>query len=116
MAKPATHLIIRYPSKSMDLLYRASDGMAMACRNALTVLAGSDPNPAKMTSRNFLDETFAFGYLKTLADLDANHISPEHERVALNPGELLAHAAVCEERNGESKLVKPSGQVISLAN
>jgi len=44
MSKPATHLIIKYPSKNMDLLYRNSDGMALACRNGLTVIAGADPN------------------------------------------------------------------------
>jgi len=87
------------------LLYRNSDGMALACRNGLTVIAGADPNPAKMTHRNFLTEHFAAAYLARLADLDQNFGAPDEDRIA--PRETMQYAASVEERFGESVLVTP---------
>jgi hypothetical protein len=106
MSKPATHIIVKYPSKGMDLLYRASDGMAIACRNQITVIAGVDPNPTKMAHRNFLDEKFASAYLHHLADIDQNFGAPDEDRIA--PRETLQYAASVEERFGESRIVTPT--------
>jgi hypothetical protein len=93
MPKPFTHIVVKYPSRDTDLLYRASDGMALACRTALTVISGVDPNPAKKDHRNFIDQTFAEMYLRTLAERDA----------AATLG--ADHGFSIEERWGESKLV-----------
>jgi hypothetical protein len=84
----ATHIVVKYPSKDTDLLYRASDGMAMACRIGTRVLAGENPDPAKVDTRNFLDKAFAEMYLRTLCERDAT------------PGPFSI-----DERWGESKLV-----------
>ena len=115
MSKPATHLIVQYKSKDTDLLYRAADGMALACRQGVTVISGEDPNPAKKEHRNFLDVTFAVMYLKRLAELDANHITPADYLRLIGPGEQLQYAATCEERDGESKILKPNGQLVNAA-
>jgi hypothetical protein len=105
MPKPATHIIMLYPSQNSDLLYRASDGMNLACRMGATVISGVDPNPAKKEHRNFLDENYALMYLRRLADLDQNHIDPKDERTRLMPGESLQFASSIDEVYGESALV-----------
>jgi len=116
MPKPATHLIVQYRSKNTDVLYRSADGMALACRQGLTVISGDDPNPAKKEHRNFLDETFAVMYLRHLADLDVNQIAATEEYARALRGERPEYAATCEERDGESKLVRPNGQLVNTAN
>lgn len=116
MPKPATHILIAYPSAKTHTLYRAGDGMALATRVELNVIYGRDPNPAKLTSRRFLTEAFALGYLRYIADLDANNLTPDDEMTALAPRETLQFAASFDERDGESRVIKPNSQVISLAN
>jgi hypothetical protein len=90
----------------MDVLHRACDGMAIAARNQLTVMAGVDPNPQKMSHRNFLTEDFAVGHLRDLADLDQNHLTADD----YHPGIVatLTHSASIEEREGESRIVQPN--------
>jgi hypothetical protein len=107
MPKPATHILIKYPDRNMDLLYRAKDGMSLGCRNGISVMFGESPNPAHLEHRTFLDETFARGFLRHCADLDANGIKLAEFR----PGEPLPYAASIEERDGESRIVAPSGQI-----
>lgn len=97
MPKPFTHIIVKYPSKDTDLLYRAVDGLAMACRIGTRVLVGEDPNPAKLETRNFLDVTFAEMKLRDLAAADVPAL----------------HAWSIDYRDGESKIVKPNGQLVS---
>ncbi|MDP9024315.1 MAG: hypothetical protein M3N13_02920 [Candidatus Eremiobacteraeota bacterium] len=97
-------MIVRYHSQGMDLLYRADNGLAIACRNKLTILDGEDPNPAKINQRNYLDETYALAALRAIADRD----------VAARLGE--DHIASFDERDGESRLVKPSGQILDFKN
>lgn len=117
MSKPATHILIKFESKDMDLLYRASDGMSLGCRTGLNVVYGESRDPKELLSRGFLDSTYALGYLRHCADLDANHIDPANERSLLAPGERLAldYGASFEERDGESRVVKPNGQMVKLA-
>jgi hypothetical protein len=109
MPKPYTHLLLRVPSQKMDLLYRVSDGMSLGCRIGNTVMEGSDANPASMKTRKFLDETFATMYLRRMAELDANHLTPDQARSKFLPGEeLLYFGCSIEERDGESRIVQPN--------
>ena len=101
MPKPFTHIIMLYPSQKSDLLYRASDGMNLACRMGATVISGVDPNPAKKEHRNFLDENFALMYLRRLADLDANGLDAGDRTC---PESLECRASI-DEQYGESALV-----------
>lgn len=113
--KAATHILIEFASTKTHVLYRA-DGMALACRVQQNVVYGLDPNPAKMISRRFLDETYALAYLRHIADLDANHIAPDDEWARVGIGESLEYGARLDERDGEPRVIKPNSQVISLAN
>jgi hypothetical protein len=91
--------------------------MNLACRSALTVISGVDPNPAKKEHRNFLDEKYAASYLHRLADLDLNFGSLDEK--CTSPRETLQYAASVEERFGESVLITPppdSNKVLSFKN
>ncbi len=98
MSKPATHILIEYPSRKTTLLYRAIDGLALACRIETRVLTGEDPNPAKMETRNYLDETFAMMALRRLVDADA-------EKLGITPSIDL--------RSGESQILRANGQLVN---
>jgi hypothetical protein len=102
MAKPATHILLEYPTNDTTLLYRASDGCALACRLQTKVLDGEDPNPATLRTRNYLDVTFARAALRNIADADCV--------ARLGDG----YAASFEERNGESRIVAPNSQVLGF--
>ena len=95
--KHETHIIVEFPSNDTDLLYRASDGMALACRQGLTVISGADPNPAKKDHRNFIDKTFATMYLRKLADADAEGLR--------DGGNFVRDCASFDVRNGEPRIV-----------
>lgn len=110
MAKPATHLLIFYPSRKTTLLYRASDGMSIGCQIEINVMFGESRDPTKVINRAFLDEKYALAYLRHCADLDANGITDPAQLV---PGKNLEYAASFEERDGESQIVKPSGQLVN---
>jgi hypothetical protein len=116
MPKPYTHIIVRYPSKNMDLLYRASGGMgggmALGCRNQLTVLFGENPDPKVLMHRNFIDQNCAEIYLRECAHLDANHLTPDTVRAALGPGECMEYNASIEYRDGESRVLQPNGKLV----
>lgn len=112
MPKPATHIILKFDSHDTDVLYRASDGLTLACRQNITVIVGNDPNPAKKEHRSFIDAAHALVYLKRLGDLDVNEISDQDSRV---PREQLAAYAEFDERHAESKIVQP-GSNLALKN
>jgi hypothetical protein len=104
MPKPATHILVDYPSKHTTLLYRAADGMSLGCKIDLNVMFGESRDPAKVETRAFLDEAYALKYLRDCADRDC----------VARLGE--GFAASFDEREGESRLIKPNSQVVSLAN
>jgi hypothetical protein len=112
MSKQSTHVLIEFPSQKQTLLYRLSDGMALGCRSGNRVLFGANPDPAKLAQRNFLDDSHALNFLRYCADLDANGFAGLYEPPVRR--EALATYANCEERDGESRLVSPNSQVISL--
>ena len=112
MPKPFTHIIIRFPSKNMDLLYRASDGMSIGCRSQLNVVSGEERDPKTMATRAFLDEDFAYAHLRKLADIDESFGEPNAK--FLGPREKLDRFASIEERFGESKVIHASGPVLGF--
>lgn len=112
MSNRCTHILIEFPSQDTTLLYRAADGMALACRSGTTVISGADPNPAKKSHRNFLTPAFATGYLRRLADLDENGIADEADRT---PRQQMTAYAIFDERHGESKIVH-AGSALGLRN
>jgi hypothetical protein len=113
MPKPATHLLISYPSRKTTLLYRASDGMSIGCQIEINVMFGESRDPAKVINRAFRDETYALAFLRHCGDLDANGFT---DPAQLAKGEALQYAASFEERNGESQIVKPNGQLVNTGN
>lgn len=96
MNNRATHILIEYESQDTTLLYRASDGLALACRQKITVISGDDPNPAKRKHQNFLDAAFAKANLRKLADQDIADQSPAG---------ACRLGASFDERNGEPRIV-----------
>lgn len=116
MPKLATHVILKFQSNDTDLLYRASSGpqagLSLACRQGITVISGSDPNPAKKQHRSFIDELHAYAFLKRIADLDVNEIDDLDCRM---PREQLDKYAEFDERSGETRIVHP-GSKLELKN
>lgn len=111
MPNPATHIILKFESNDTDLLYRVGGpqaGLSLACRQGITVVSGTDPNPAKKEHRSFLDASFAYLYLKRLGDLDVNEIADQD---SLIPREQLAKYAEFEEKSGETRIVHPSSKL-----
>ncbi len=106
MSKPATHILIHFPSKDTSLLYRASDGMSIGTRIGINILFGESRDPSALVSRAFLDARYAEAFLRYCADLDANGMTEpaQHDRRR----ETFEFAASIEERYGESSLVKPN--------
>lgn len=110
MPKPATHILLEYPSQKSTLLYRASDGCHLAARIQTKVIAGEDPNPEKLSTRNYLDETFALMALRRIADADCAAQDARDD-----PAQ--GYAASFETRDAESRIVQPNGSVLnSLRN
>jgi len=97
LSNHASHIIVSYPSKKTDLLYRASDGCGLGCRMECRIFDGEDPNPALLKTRNYIDESYALGALREIAHRDAGG------------------SASFVERDGETALVRPNGSVISTA-
>ncbi len=115
MNNRATHIVLKFPSKKMDLLYRASDGMSIACRSEITVIVGTDANPERMKTHKFMDEAFARAYLNRLADLDLNELPIDGS--CTKPREQITHWAVVDERDNEKRIVSPgASQVLAFKN
>jgi hypothetical protein len=92
-----THIILEYKSQDSEILYRASDGIAIAQRKKTVVLSGDDPN--KKQSRVFLDSEYAGRYIReTLPRRDAEELAMES-------------AAEVEIRDGEPIIQLPDNAV-----
>ena len=94
-----THILMKFPSDQREDLFRASDGMMIASRKGCTVMFGE--NPATPEHRLFIDANKAYQWLKFLAQKDLD------ESVGDSPQFI-------EERDGESLIVKPNTNNISL--
>ena len=91
-----THIVLSYPSQEVEMLFRASDGMALGQVEKITVIWGVDRNRGQ--SRVFIDHEHARRYFREV--LPADDLKADGKE---GPVDL-------EVRNCESVLIQP-GQI-----
>lgn len=134
MSKQPTHIIEFYPETedevmiqtpmgpktqvqkrpSQAMLYRVSDGMCIAARQATVVSIGPDQKEAII--RTFRDETFATMYLRKYADQDWTAQNVPYGDTTREFYAATIEEVDCTEKVQKAKLARPSLVDIGAVN
>lgn len=106
-----THIIMQFESQNREDLYRADDGMLIACRQAEIVRFGTEPKEA--ANRLFLNAEFASKWLRRLAGFEI--VSRKGNLTLASVIETAEPAEVkIEDRNAEHLISMPSGSPVTI--
>lgn len=106
MEKTYTHVVMNYASQGSEILFRGSDGIALAQRKKTVVVFGEDPN--KKSSRVFLNDEYASRYLQEV--VPANDLK-EHEQQIVDADGVVGMALqpILDIRDAEPLIQLPEG-------
>ena len=94
------------PRPSQAMLYRASDGMCIAARQATVVSCGEDKDKAII--RTFRDETYATMFLRKFADDDWRRTNKVENSVDAANYAANIDEIDCTEKVNKAQLARPS--------
>ncbi len=119
MPKPFTHTLIHKKEGDISTseLFRASDGMRIAVRQNQNVFFGENPNTPEI--RYFMEQRYAVGFMREIADADASGIYPLKDlRACKAPNEQWSHyASIDDPKPFDSLIIDPyAGTDLARAN